>query len=161
MPSLVKMVGRGTPMGRESAAGCLWSMSVVDVAIKEVATMQGAVVPQCELLSRGAATAKKEACGALWSLARPMVAMLVGGSSKGARAQAHLALKYLCSYRSAIPRAVERELTEVDYPVIRLLPTSGGKMVLLIDDGMGKAWCLVTAATRPRRTTRCRRCWSS
>ena len=33
-------VARGTPMGRESAAGCLWSMSVVNVAIKEACTVQ-------------------------------------------------------------------------------------------------------------------------
>jgi hypothetical protein len=53
------------------------------------------------------------------------------------RAQAHGALKSLCGYRSAVPRAVERGLTEVDELVLRILPTSGGQMVSIIETGMG------------------------
>jgi hypothetical protein len=151
---LCELLIQGTATAKEEACGALWSLAMQEQVTPAVIA-NGAAAAATQLLFHGTDMGKESACGLLGLCAvidankravlearavEPMVALLAGGSSEGARAQAHLALKYLCTYRSAVPRAVERGLTEVDDLVMRLLPTSGGKMVSLIENGMGESF---------------------
>ena len=56
----IDMVNQGSPLARESAAGCIWSMSVVNINIKELVTRCGATGPLVELLISGSPTAREE-----------------------------------------------------------------------------------------------------
>mmetsp|Transcript_6755 Transcript_6755/g.12824 ORF Transcript_6755/g.12824 Transcript_6755/m.12824 type:complete len:838 (+) Transcript_6755:2-2515(+) len=139
---LVELLLSGSATAREEACGALWSLSMREEATPEMIAHGGAKAA-VELMYSGTEMGKESAAGLLGLCAvvdankraifearavEPLISLLTG-EADGARMQAASALKNLVTFRSAVPRAVDRGVSEVEDLVQKVMPSSGKQLV--------------------------------
>jgi len=140
---LTELLFNGSSSAKEEACGALWSLAMRQVATPEIIA-HGAAKGAVEMLLHGSEMGKESAAGLLGLCAsldankralfdvtcvEALVEQLHTSTSDGARVQAASAIKSLCTYHSAVPRAVERGAQEVDELIHKVMPTSGKQLV--------------------------------